>query len=77
MKRKKLQNTSRVISFQDLGRLSQVFNIDLEIKQKRAFLGKNLKPRRYKNKNFNQQHQQNSKEKQLKIDDFFGIILHL
>jgi hypothetical protein len=56
--------------------MSKVFNTDLDIKQKRAFLGKNPKPRRYKNKKFKQQHQIDCKEKQSKIDDFFGRFLH-
>lgn len=70
------QDTSRIISFQELGRMSQVFNTDLEIKQKRVFLGKYLKPKRYKIKKFRQHHQSGSKEKQSLLDDFFGRILH-
>jgi hypothetical protein len=70
------QDTSKIISFQELGRMSKVFNTDLEINQKRAFIGKNPKPKRYKNKKFKQQHQSDSKEKQSKIDDFFGRFLH-
>ena len=71
-----MQNKSRIISFQDLGRMSQVFNTDLEIKQKRAFLGKYLKPKRYKIKKFKQYNQSDSKEKQTLLDDFFGRFLH-
>jgi hypothetical protein len=70
------QDKSRIISFQELGRMSQVFNTDLEINQKRAFLGKKPKPKRYKIKIFKQYHHFNSKEKQSKIDDFFGRFLH-
>jgi hypothetical protein len=70
------QDTSRIISFQELGRMSQVFNTDLEIQQKRVFLGKNLKPKRYKIKKFKRHCQLDSKEKQSKIDDFFGRFLH-
>jgi hypothetical protein len=70
------QNTSRIVSFQDLGRISQVFHTDLEIQQKRQFLGKNLKPKRYKIKKFRKLHQSFSKEKQTKIDDFLGRFLH-
>ncbi len=69
-------NKSRIISFQDLSRMSQVFNTDLEIKQKRAFLGKNLRPKRYRIKKFRQYLQSSSKEKQTKIDDFLGRFLH-
>jgi len=36
------QNTSRIISYQDLARASQVFNTDIEIYEKRAFLGRFL-----------------------------------
>ncbi len=70
------QDTSRIISYQELGRMSKVFNTDLEIKQKRAFLGKNLKPRRHKIRKFKQQHQSYSKEKQSILDDFLGRFLH-
>jgi hypothetical protein len=34
------QNTTRIISYQDLARASQVFNTDIEIYEKRSFLGK-------------------------------------
>ncbi len=71
-----IQNKSRIISFQDLSRMSQVFNTDLEIKQKRTFLGKNLKPKRYKIKKFRKCPQSFTKEKQAKIDDFLGRFLH-
>ncbi len=70
------QDTSRIISFQELGRMSQVFNTDLEIKQKRAFLGKYPKPKRYKIKKFKQYRQSVSKEKQSLLDDFLGRFLH-
>jgi hypothetical protein len=70
------QNKSRIINYQELGRVCQVFNTDLEINQKRAFLGKKLKPRRYKTNKFRKYTQFISKEKQTKIDDFFGRFLH-
>ena len=70
------QDTSRIISFQELSRMSKVFNTDLEIQQKRVFLGKYLKPKRYKIKKFGQHRQLDSKEKQSKIDDFLGRFLH-
>ena len=69
-------NSSRVISFQDLGRLSQVFNIDLEIKQKRAFLGKNRWRKAKKIQKSKINYGSVPKEKQSKIDDFFGRFLH-
>jgi hypothetical protein len=56
--------------------MSKVFNTNLEINQKRRFLGKNPKPRRYKIKKFKQQYQSKSKEKQSILDDFFGRFLH-
>ena len=71
------QNKSRIINFQELGRVCQVFNTDLEMNQKRAFLGKKLKPKRYKSHKFRKYSQFISKEKQTKIDDFFGRFLHL
>jgi len=70
------QNKSKIVSFQELSRMSQVFNTNLEIKHKRVFLGKNLKPRRYKIRKFRKLHQSFSKEKQTKIEDFLGRFLH-
>jgi hypothetical protein len=35
------QNTSRIISYQDIAKACQVFNTDIEIHEKRVFLGKN------------------------------------
>jgi len=35
------QNTSRIISYQDLARASEVFNTDIDIHEKRSFPGKN------------------------------------
>jgi len=69
-------NKSRIVSFQDLSKMSKVFGANLDVKQKRGFLGKNLKPKRYKIKKYQIQHKSNSKEKQSKIDDFFGRFLH-
>ena len=70
------QNTSRIVSFQELSRMSQVFHTDLEIRQKRRFLGKSLRPKRYKIRKFRKYPQSFSKEKQTKIDDFLGRFLH-
>jgi len=70
------QDTSRIISYQELSFMSQVFHTDLEIKQKRSFLGKNPRPRRYKIRKFRKPHHSFSKEKQTKIDDFLGRFLH-
>ena len=70
------RDTSGIISYQELSRMSQVFNTDLEIQQKRRFLGKNLKPKRHRIKKFWKYGQSVSKEKQTKIDDFLGRFLH-
>jgi len=70
------ENRSRIINYQELGRVCQVFNTDLEIQQKRRFLGKKQKPKHNKIKKFRQHCQSCSKEKQTKIDDFFGRFLH-
>jgi hypothetical protein len=70
------QNKSRIINYQELGKVCKIFNTNLEINEKRAFLGKNIRPRRFKIKKFKQFYQLDSKEKQLKIDDFFGRFLH-
>jgi len=76
LRRMMKEGKSRIISFQDLGRLSQVFNTGLEINEKRRFLGRNLKPRHYKIKKFKQHYQSSSKEKQSLLDDFLGRFLH-
>lgn len=70
------RDTSRIISFQELSRMSQVFNTNLDIHHKRRFLGKNPRPRRYRIKKFKKYHQLNFKETQAKIDDFLGRFLH-
>ena len=70
------QNKSRIINYQELGKVCKIFNTNLEMNQKRAFLGKNTRPRRFKIKKFRQYNQLYSKEKQTKIDDFFGRFLH-
>ncbi len=70
------QNKSRIINYQELGKVCKIFNTNLEINEKRAFLGRNTRPRRYKIKKFRKFYQLDSKEKQTKIDDFFGRFLH-
>ncbi len=70
------QDTSRIISYQELSLMSKVFNTNLEIQQKRRFLGKYLKPKRFKIKKFKQYSQSDSKEKQTILDDFLGRFLH-
>ena len=70
------QNPTRILSFQDLGRLMNTFNTDIPIHEKRGFLGKTLRPRRYKIRKILHTSQQVSKEKQTKIDEFLGRFLH-
>jgi len=70
------QDTSRIISYQELSRMSQVFNTDLEIQQKRRFLGKNPHRKWWKRRKIKQGQIQNSKEKQSILDDFLGRFLH-
>ncbi len=70
------QDTSRIISYQELSLMSQVFHADLEIQQKRRFLGKNPRPKRYRIKKFWKYGQSVSKEKQTILDDFLGRFLH-
>jgi hypothetical protein len=70
------QNTSRIISYQDLAKVSQVFNTDIEIYEKRAFLGKNRWRRTRKIKESISRYGSNPKEKQTHLDDFLGRFLH-
>jgi len=70
------QNPTRILSFQDLGRMMKTFNTDIPKQEKRGFLGKTLRPRRYKIRKIRQTSKQVSMEKQTKIDDFLGRILH-
>jgi hypothetical protein len=69
-------NSSRIISYQELSRMTQVFNTDVEIKQKRSFIGKNRKRRGYKIKSQKQPYESFSKERQTLLDEFLGRILH-
>jgi hypothetical protein len=70
------RDTSRIISFQELSRMSQVFNTNLEIQQKRQFLGKNPHRKWWKRQKIKQGHEQSPKEKQSILDDFLGRFLH-
>ena len=70
------RDTSGIISYQELSRMSQVFNTDLEIQQKRSFLGKNPRRRWWKRRKIKQPHYSFSKEKQTLLDNFFGRFLH-
>ncbi len=70
------KNTTRIISYQDLARLSKVFHTELEIYEKKSFLGKNRWKRGHKIKESSSRYCSNPKEKQTKIDDFLGRFLH-
>lgn len=70
------QNTSRIISYQDIAKACQVFNTDIEIHEKRVFLGKNRWRKARKIKESVGHYGFNPKEKQMKIDDFLGRFLH-
>jgi hypothetical protein len=70
------QNTSRIISYQDIAKACQVFNTDIEIHEKKSFLGKNRWRRGRKIKESVNYYGSNPKEKQTKIDDFLGRFLH-
>jgi len=43
------QDKSRIITFQELGRMSQVFNANVDIKHKKAFIGRNRAKKPLKN----------------------------
>ena len=70
------QNPSRIISFQELARVSQVFNADIEIYEKRAFLGKNRCGKTRKIKESTKSYYSNPKEKQTHLGDFLGRFWH-
>lgn len=70
------QNTSRIISYQDLARASEVFNTDIEIHEKRSFLGKNQWRKAKKIQESTNRYSLVSKEKQTHLDDFLGRFLH-
>jgi hypothetical protein len=70
------QNTSRIISYQDIAKACQVFNTDIEIHEKRDFLGKNRWRKHQKIRESRTIYGLNPKKKQTKIDDFLGRFLH-
>jgi len=70
------QNTSRIISYQDLARVSQVFNTNIDIHEKRAFIGKNRWRKAKRIKESTNRYDSISKEKQTHLDDFLGRFLH-
>ncbi len=70
------QNTTRIISYQDIAKACQVFNTDIEIHEKRSFLGKNRWRKARKIKESTSRSNYNPKEKQTHLDDFLGRFLH-
>ena len=70
------QNTSRIISYHDIAKACQVFNTDIDIHEKRSFLGKNQWKKTKRIKESASRYSSNPKEKQTKIDDFLGRFLH-
>lgn len=70
------QDTSRIISYQELAKMTHVFNTDIEIYEKRSFLGKNRWRRAKKIQVSTNRYGSVSKEKQTHLDDFLGRFLH-
>jgi hypothetical protein len=70
------QNPSRIISYQDIAKACQVFNTNIEINEKRSFLGKNRWRKARNIRESTNNYGSNPKEKQSKIDDFLGRFLH-
>jgi len=69
-------DSSRIISYQEFSRMTQVFNTDVEINQKRSFIGRNRKRRGYKIKSQKQYQKSFYNERQTSLDDFLGRFLH-
>ena len=70
------QDTSRIISYQELAKMTHVFNTDIDICEKRSFLGKNRWRKARKIKESTGHYGSNPKEKQSLLDDFLGRFLH-
>jgi len=70
-------NPSRIINYQELGRLTQVFDSVLSKKEKKRFFGKNKPRSRRRNPKSKKENDSDSKEKKPFSDDFFGRFLHL
>ena len=69
-------NPSRIINYQELGRLTQVFDSDLSKKEKKRFFGKDKPRSRRRNPKSKKENDSDSKEKKPFSDDFFGRFLH-
>lgn len=70
------QNTSRIINYHVLANVSKVFNTSLTKSEKKQFFGKNKPGNLRRNNKSKPNYKFFSKEKQTKIDDFFGRFLH-
>lgn len=66
------RSKSRIISYQDLGRMLQIFNIEVDSGEKKAFLGRKLRGRKPKIRVSVGRPGSVSQEKQAKIDEFLG-----
>jgi len=70
------QDTTRIISYQDLSNAAKIFNANIEIQEKRAYLGRNRWRRAKKIQKSTNKYSTVPKEKQSILDDFFGRFLH-
>ena len=70
------RNSSKIISYQKLAKMSKIFDINLNINEKNSFLGKTKPSLRRKMRKRKKSYQTFSKENQSQIDDFFGRFLH-
>jgi hypothetical protein len=70
------QDKSRIISYQELSRMTHIFNTDIEKPEKRSFLGKNKAKKMQKIKESASRYGSTPKEKQSLLDDFLGRFLH-
>lgn len=69
-------NRSKIIGYRELGQMLQVFNVKVDVDEKKAFLGKKGPRRAWKIRESSLRYGSVSKERQAKIDDFLGRLLH-
>lgn len=67
---------SKIINYLELGEMLQVFNVKVDVDEKKTFLGKKRPKRMWKIRESSHRYGLISKEKQTKIDDFLGRFLH-
>jgi hypothetical protein len=70
------QKKSRIINYHDLANISKIFDVNLSMNEKNTFLGKTKLSVRRKIRRSRRWYASVSKERQSKIDDFFGRFLH-